>query len=94
MFIYATAIIPLVLRTVEEIESRMANAKIAAFADDLSGVGKLKGLRILWDEICRIGPKYGYFPEPSKSWLIVKSELLHLAQKIFKDSNIKITTDG
>ena len=58
MFIYAIAIIPLILRGVEKVQSVSAEAKIAAFADDLSGVGKLTGLKILWDEICRIGPKY------------------------------------
>ncbi len=75
MFIYAIAIIPLILRSVERIQSLSAEAKIAAFADDLAGVGKLAGLKVLWEEICRIGPKYGYFPEPSKSWLITTTLL-------------------
>ena len=29
------------------------------------------------------GPKLGYYPEPSKSWLIVKLEHLDEAKKIF-----------
>ena len=94
MFIYAIAIIPLIFRSIEKVQSRSVDAKIAAFADDLAGVGKLIGLKVLWDEICRIGPKYGYFPEPSKSWLIVKPKHLNRARNIFSDSSINITTDG
>ena len=94
MLIYAIAIIPLILRSVEEVESKHKFAKIAAFADDIAGAGKLNGLRILWDEICRLGPKYGYFPQPSKTWLIVKEEHRNNANEIFGDTMIKITTDG
>jgi len=94
MFIYAIAIIPLILRSAEKVKTESVEAKIAAFADDLAGVGKLTGLKVLWDEICRTGPKYGYFPEPSKSWLIVKPKNLDLAREIFNDSQIKVTTDG
>ena len=67
MFIYAIAIIPLVLKSVEKVQSGSNEAKLAVFADDLAGVGKLTGLKVLWDEIYRLGPKYGYFSEPSKS---------------------------
>ena len=43
-----------------------------AFADDLTVVVKLADLKIFWDKISTIGPKYEYFPKSTKSYLIVK----------------------
>ena len=38
--------------------------------------------------------KYGYFPKPEKSNLIVKDDHLLKANDIFKHSNVKITFNG
>ena len=40
------------------------------YADDAAGIGKLVALCWWWDEICDIGPHYGYFPNATKTWLI------------------------
>ena len=40
------------------------------------------------------GPTYGYYPKPSKSFLIVKQHHKEYAERIFTGSNIKITTEG
>ena len=40
------------------------------------------------------GPKYGYYPKPLKSLLIVKQNYKEYAERIFTGSNIKITTEG
>ena len=45
-----------------------------------------------WDNVCLYGPLFGYFPEPTKSWLIVKENYKTKAEEIFSDTNIKITT--
>ena len=68
--------------------------KTAAYADDLTAVGTVMPLRNWWEMLCRLGPKFGYFPEGSKSWLIVKEKEVQKAQSVFKDTNIKITTEG
>ena len=40
------------------------------------------------------GPKYGYHPKPSKSFLIVKQYYKEYGERIFAGSNINITTKG
>ena len=43
-------------------------------ADDAAGGGKIKELASWWKNLCSNGPMYGYFPMPSKTWVIVKPE--------------------
>ena len=77
MMIYAITIIPLILRTVEALSnSNTKDTKAAGYADDFFGAGTIKGLRQIWTFIESEGPKYGYFQEATKSWLIVKEEIL------------------
>ena len=71
-----------------------SDAKMVAFADDFSAAGLISSLKYWWDTQCELGPKFGYFPEPTKSWLIVKSNCSDKAIHIVKDTNIQITTQG
>ena len=41
-----------------------------------------------------LGPKFGYCPESSKSWLILKEKPKQRAFTAFKDTAIKTTTEG
>ena len=64
-------------------------------ADDATGAGKLKKLKVWWDKIIQEDTKLGYFVNESKSWLILKNpDELVSAQNIFENSSIKITTAG
>ena len=56
------------------------NDKMVAFADDLTAVGTFESLRRWWDNLIELGPKFGYNPQPSKSWLIVKDAKIEEAQ--------------
>ena len=69
--ICAIAIIPLILLLVAEANQVDNTTKTAAYADDLTAAGTTMRLRNWWGTLCRLGPKFGYFPEGSKSWLIV-----------------------
>ena len=40
------------------------------------------------------GPAYGYYPNASKSVLLVKPRVLELAQELFADTAVQIRTDG
>ena len=40
------------------------------------------------------GPSYGYYPNPSKMLLMVKSEILEPAEEMFKSTGINLTDSG
>ena len=67
---------------------------MVAYADDFSVAGSILSLKYWWDTFCELGPKFGYFPEPKKSWLIIKSDCFAKAIHMFNDTNIQITTQG
>ena len=62
------------------------------YADDGSAGGSLDSLLAYWGDIKARGPPIGYFPEPKKTWLIVKPEHKERAELMFSD--IKITSVG
>ena len=64
-------------------------------ADDSAAAGRLKSLRIWWQELSKAGPYLGYYPQPEKCHLVVKSqELFDQAVNIFHGTGVKITKDG
>ena len=67
MVIYAIAIIPLTLMLVEIRMQDNNHTKTAAYADDLTVAGPIDQIRIWWNNLCRLGPKFRYFSEGSKS---------------------------
>ena len=94
MAAYAIGMTPLLMFLLEYITSNNNTTKHVAFADDFTVAGKIPEIKDYWDSICNIGPKYGYFPKPEKSYLIVKDDHLLKANSIFKHSNVKITSTG
>ena len=87
MAMYALAIVPLVSQL-------HGLCKQVWFADDGTGAGNLKELRKWWDKLVDKRPAYGYFPNASKTWLIVKDEKLDEAKRIFKGTGVKFTSEG
>ena len=47
-----------------------------------------------WDKLRAIGPKYGHFPKPTKSYLIAKEKKLMEAQNKFANSRANIRAEG
>ena len=43
--------------------------------------------------MCELGSKFGYFPEASKSWLIIKHEVEGEGKTIFQRNGVQITTE-
>ena len=65
-----------------------------AYADDLSGGGKIEGLRKWFNVITDKGPLFGYHAEPTKSWLIVKEDKHDEAKATFEGTGVNITVHG
>ena len=91
MAMYAIGITPLFQHIRDE---TTINIKQVAFADDLGGAGRLVQLKSWWNKILHYGPLLGYYPKPSKSWLITKPNNLATAEQLFNSTEINITTDG
>ena len=64
------------------------------FADDATAGGNLVNLKEWWEHIIQLGPNYGYHPNASKTWLIVKEGHLEEARAIFEGTGVAITTEG
>ena len=85
MVMYAIGVLPLIHHlTVSQVW----------YADDATALGSLHSLRCWWEELLSCGSTYGYFANPTKSWLIVKPEFFDAAQSQFSNSNINITSEG
>ena len=67
-------------------------AKKLYYADDGGGGGTLDQLLKWWTDVQEIGPNFGYYLKPSKTWLIVKPKYLKRAKDMFP--GISITDQG
>ena len=56
--------------------------------------GQPTDMKTWWDQLCTMSPKYGYYPQASKTILIVKKRFEAKAKAIFGKSRIKISTRG
>ena len=64
------------------------------FADDATAGGKINNLREWWDCLTKVGPDFGYFPNASKTWLIVKEGYKDEAVSTFEGTQVAITEEG
>jgi len=81
MAMYAMALVPL-LRFLHPLCSQVW------YADDATGCDTFENMLQIH------GPKFGYFPKPSKCILIVKPERLSKANEIFKGSDVEVKAEG
>ena len=66
MPMYALGTIPLINALSDD------RIKQVWYTDDATACGRLMDVRRWWDRLVSIGPDFGYFPNPSKTCLIVK----------------------
>ena len=62
------------------------------YADDASACGRASNLWEWCDRLQSTGPLFGYHPNPSKTWLVVKPEHRPAAEAHFEGSGVNITT--
>ena len=87
MAMHALAMVPLIHRLGGEVTQSW-------YADDASAGGRLGALRRWWDKLGTMGPKFGYFPNAGKIWLVVKPEHLKAAESHFQGTGVMITACG
>ena len=63
-------------------------------ADDPTVCGRLSEARLWWDHLIHIGPDFGYFPNPSKTCVIVKEQFYNDAITTFQGSGVSVTAEG
>ena len=74
MGVYALGILPLIKFLLEFVNLNEMNAKEVVFTDDFSIAGNSNSTEDYWDKLIATDLKYGYFPKPTKSYLIVKEK--------------------
>ena len=63
------------------------------YADDATTCGDLKELQCWWDKLTSADLGYGYFSNPSKTCIVVKTECMMQQFLLFKEL-VSITSDG
>ena len=71
--------------------TKKSESKKVGYADDGVLAGKVISTYNDWLDLKKLGPAYGFFPEPTKTWCIVKPEFEDNARSLFTDVNITVT---
>ena len=69
-------------------------SKEVAFTDDFTVAGKASEIKAYWDILQQQGPLFGYFPKPSKSYLIVKEQHYNKVVDVFMGSKVKVISEA
>ena len=95
MAIYGIGVTPLISMLIDiAATSTESQVGVLAYADDFLAAEKLDDLRKWRDTLTIIGPKFGYYPESTKTWLVVKPYVSQRTNKIFSGTKIKIASEG
>ena len=84
MPMYAMPTVPLIV-------SLPQSVKQVWYANDALALGLVDDLHAWWDELTRLGPKFGYFPNSSKTWLVTKEACHSRAIAASQDTGINVT---
>ena len=85
MFFYGVSLLPLIRKSMD-----LNNVLQSWYADDFAAIAKLKELEIWLKNLIEEGLAFSYFPEPSKSFLIVDKQYAEEAHHIFDKYSITI----
>ena len=93
MFFYAAGVKPLIDILDETCCQDLC--KQSWYADDCGAIGWLLKIKKWWDILTVYGPKFGYYPKPQKTILLVKHPKdLSRAQEIFHGTGVQIQASG
>ena len=85
MFFYGVSLLPMIRKLKDP-----NNVLESWYADDSAAIAKLKKLEIWLKNLIEEGPAFGFFPEPSKNFLIVDKQYAEEAHHIFDKYSITI----
>ena len=89
-WLYALAIAPFI----RQLKDSCPEVCQAWYADGATGASSCTKLCQLWDELADRGPSFGYYSNASKTYLVVKEEILESAESAFAKKDGHITTNG
>ena len=90
MAMYALATLPII----DQLRHSFPTVQQVWYADDTTSSGSCSDLRTWWDQLQKLGPIFGYHPNSSKTYLVVKEEHEEKAKALFADTNVHITIHG
>ena len=85
MLMYAAALTPLIASLTD-----LTNWSQCWYADDSACAAKIPKLREWFDNLCKLGPAYGYYPEPQKTVVLV-DEVDEAEANCFGDIGVKVS---
>ena len=83
MAMYGLATLPLI----RQLQDTTPTVQQVWYADDATSAGSSLDLRAWWGEIQQYGPLFGYYPNSSKTYLVVKEEHEQNANALFADTH-------
>jgi hypothetical protein len=88
MVAYGLLLLPLI----RDLKRELPDVNQPWYADDSGAGGNFAGIRSYFERLQEKGPRRGYFPEPSKSILVVQEHNRAAAEIAFKDLGFTIVT--
>ena len=90
MAMYSLAVTPLI----HQLRTNSPEVQQAWFADDATSAASCNKLKTWWDDLTVLGPTFGYYPNGSKTHLVVKPEHEETARQLFTDTDVNISIEG
>ena len=94
MAVNALAATPLIQHLLEIMSSNKRYPKEIAYTDDFTAAGSIKDIKCYWEHLNSFATFFDYYPKPSKSHLLVKSQCLETANVGFGSTKVNLTSEG
>ncbi len=85
---YGVGVLPLI----RKLKAEFPTVSQPWYADDAGAGAKFTDILAFFKRLKELGPQYGYFPEASKSILVVRESNLEAAEKFFSSQQFRVTT--
>ena len=82
------------ITTVPRIKRLPETVKQVWYADDTAVVGSVEKVRLWWDQLVKLGPGFGYYPNARKTWLVTKDQHNKKATEAFDSTGVSVTSHG